>query len=464
MFNINKLSKDQSIHFIGIGGIGLSAMAKLCKSMGYSVQGSDIVENDMTRSLQENNIKIFIGHNSGNIQKNIHLVVFSSAISVENPEFIAAKKANITLISRADMLAQLMKKKSCICISGTHGKTTTASMISWILSQGKDKPTSIIGGIDSSFQSNIQIGTNEWMVVEADESDKTFIKLPSKISVITNIDYDHIENYGSIGNLEDSFVEYANNIQKDGYIIFCKDDRITNKVSKNFSSGNPISYGQSASSTVQIKNIFNKSGVYQFTIEGKIDHKRFYIKLNINRPGIYNIYNATAAAIVGILRNISHEMIQSSLYSYTGVYRRFSEILQKNGVAYYDDYAHHPTEINQLLSSAKKLSSGRVISIFQPHRHSRVMSLYKEFCSAFIDTDALILLPIYSAGERENSEMDYNKFITDINSESKVETQFIERPEELIKFIRDFAKPGDLVLFIGAGDINIISSKICQNL
>ena len=299
MYNLNKLSKDQLIHFIGIGGIGLSAIAELCKVNGYSVQGSDISENDMTKKLQDSNISIFIGHNSKNIQKNVQLVVYSSAIRDNNPELIAAKKANIPITSRADILAQLMESKKCICVSGTHGKTTTTSMISWVLSQGNHKPTSIIGGIDWHTQSNIQIGSSDWMVVEADESDKTFVKLPSKISVITNIDYDHIENYGSIEKLKASFIEYAGNTQKDGYIIFCADDPITNKISKDFPSEKLISYGQSNNATLKITDIHNNFDSYKFIIDGEINQKQFNIKITINRPGMYNIYNATAALIVG---------------------------------------------------------------------------------------------------------------------------------------------------------------------
>ena len=464
MDDLTKLSKDHLIHFVGIGGIGLSAIAELSRERGYSVQGSDISENDMTKRLRVNNIRVFIGHNSKNIKKKVKLIVHSSAIKDDNPELIAAKKANIPIASRADILAQLMESRKCVCVSGTHGKTTTTSMISWVLSQGPLKPTSIIGGIDSHTQSNLQIGSSDWMVVEADESDKTFVKLPSKISVITNIDYDHLENYGSIEKLEASFIKYAVNTQRDGYVIFCADDYITSKISKDFPSGKLISYGQSDNATLKIRDIYNDVGSYKFTIDGEINQKHFNIQITISRPGMYNIYNATAAAIVGILRNVPNEIIQSSLFSYSGVYRRFSEITQKNGITYYDDYAHHPTEINQLLSSAKNLSSGRVISIFQPHRYSRILSLYKEFCAAFSDTNYLALLPVYGAGEIENSEIDYNKFISDINIKSKIDAQFIKNTEDLSKFIKTLAEPGDLVLFIGAGDINIISSEICLKL
>ena len=463
MIENNENTSLTTIHFIGIGGIGLSAIAKLCLHNGYNVQGSDIKNSDTLESLENMGIKVFVGHNSNNINTNIEKVVYSSAINSNNPEFIKAKNLKIPIYSRAQMLAEVMQKKKSICISGTHGKTSCTSMTSWILSYDKKKPTTLIGGIDYSFNSNLQIGGSDWMVVEADESDKTFLYLPSDISVVTNIDDDHMENYGTMKNVEQSFLNFANKIKEGGYFLYFKDNPIASKVFCHSKSNNIISYGTDQHSDVVIKNIEKLSFGHNFDLSGFVDGKKYNLKLRINRPGIYNVWNSTAAVIIGLLHGIAEEKIIYQLAKYRGVYRRFSSIVEKSGIRYYDDYAHHPTEINQLLKSAKEEAENKVITIFQPHRYSRTLSLYDSFCNSFKHTDCLGILPIYAAGEEYENMFDYWKFAEDIKKKSHADTYILSR-KEISKFLKNITKEGDIVLFVGAGDINEISKVICKEI
>ena len=452
-----------TLHFIGIGGIGLSAIAKLCLHNGYNVQGSDIKNSDTLKSLVKMGIKVFVGHNSNNINTKIEKVIYSSAVNSKNPEFIKAKNLNIPIYSRAQMLAEVMQKKKSICISGTHGKTSCTSMTSWILSYDTKKPTTLIGGIDYSFNSNLQIGDSDWMVVEADESDKTFLSLPSDISVVTNIDDDHMENYGTMKNVEQSFLNFANNINDSGYFLYFKDNPIASRVFSHSKSNNIISYGTDKHSDVVIKNIEKLPFGHNFELSGFINGKKYNLKLRINRPGIYNVWNSTAAVVIGLLHGIAEEKIIYQLAKYRGVYRRFSSIIEKSGIRYYDDYAHHPTEINQLLMSAKEEAENRVITIFQPHRYSRTLSLYDSLCNSFKYTDCLGILPIYAAGEEYESMFDYGKFAKDIKKKSHTDTYILSR-KEISKFLKHITKEGDIVLFVGAGDINEISKVICKEI
>ena len=463
MIENNENTSLSTIHFIGIGGIGLSAIAKLCLHNGYNVQGSDIKNSDTLHSLENMGIKVFVGHNSNNINTYIEKVVYSSAVNSKNPEFIKAKNLKIPIYSRAQMLAEVMQKKKSICISGTHGKTSCTSMTSWILSYDKKKPTTLIGGIDYSFNSNLQIGGSDWMVVEADESDKTFLYLPSDISVVTNIDDDHMENYGTMKNVEQSFLNFANKIKEGGYFLYFKDNPIASKVFCHSKSNNIISYGTDQHSDVVIKNIEKLPFGHNFDLSGFVNGKKYNLKLRINRPGIYNVWNSTAAVVIGLLHGIAEEKIIYQLAKYRGVYRRFSSIVEKSGIRYYDDYAHHPTEINQLLKSAKEEAENKVITIFQPHRYSRTLSLYDSFCNSFKHTDCLGILPIYAAGEEYENIFDYWKFAEDIKKKSNTDTYILSK-RDISKFLENITKEGDIVLFVGAGDISDISKAICKEI
>jgi len=463
MIENNENMNLSTIHFIGIGGIGLSAIAKLCLHNGYNVQGSDIKNSDTIEELINMGIKVSVGHNSNNINTKIEKVIYSSAVNSKNPEFIKAKDLNIPIYSRAQILAEVMQKKKSICISGTHGKTSCTSMTSWILSYDTKKPTTLIGGIDYSFNSNLRIGDSDWMVVEADESDKTFLSLPSDISVVTNIDDDHMENYETMKNLEQSFLNFANNINEGGCFLYFKDNPIASKVFSHSKSNNIISYGTDKHSDIVIKNIEKLPFGHNFELSGFINRKKYNLKLRINRPGIYNVWNSTAAVVIGLLHGIAEEKIIYQLAKYRGVYRRFSSIIEKRGIRYYDDYAHHPTEINQLLMSAKEEAENKVIMIFQPHRYSRTLSLYDSLCSSFKYADYLGILPIYAAGEEYENIFDYWKFAEDIKKKSHTDTHILSR-REINKFLKNITKEGDIVLFVGAGDINEISKVVCKEI
>jgi len=463
MIKNDKNINSSFIHFIGIGGIGLSAIAKLCVLNGYNVQGSDIKNSDMLESLADIGVNVFVGHNSNNITTKIEKVIYSSAIDGNNPEYIAAKDLNIPIYSRAQMLAEVMQKKRSICISGTHGKTTCTSMTSWILSHDINKPTTLIGGIDNSFKSNLQIGNGDWIVVEADESDKTFLSLPSDISVITNIDDDHMENYGTMQNIEQSFLNFANNINDNGYFVYFKDDPIASRIFHNLKSKYTISYGTNKHSDLLIHDIEKSPFGHRFSLTGFINKKKYNLKLKINRPGIYNIWNSVPAVIIGLIHGIAEKKIIYQLAKYQGVYRRFSEVIEKDGISYFDDYAHHPTEINQLLVSAKQEARNRVITIFQPHRYSRTKSLYDSFCKSFTHTDYLMILPIYAAGEENKDIFDYKKFVEDIKEKSNTEVVFLSK-NLISKYLKRITNDGDIVLFVGAGDINEISRDVCKQM
>lgn len=461
-----KTSKRELIHFIGIGGIGVSAIARLCMGKGNIVQGSDQILGVSTNELKEIGIKIFHGHDEINISKDIDLVVYSSAINQNNVELVQAKKLGIRVLSRAEMLKIIMSEKECICVSGTHGKTTCTSMISWLLSYDKfNIPTSLIGGIDYGFMSNLQTGSGDLMIVEADESDKTFLSLPSKISIITNIDDDHLEKFGSMQNLTEDFLKFANNVDEDGYLIVCKNDPVITSLLSKFVCPNTISYGEDFESNFCINNIIPKENSigYFFNLKGTFQGREYDLDFEIDRPGRYNIYNATAAIIVGLIRGFSVDLIKERVKSYKGVYRRFSFITENNGVSYFDDYAHHPTELTHLLSSAREVCSENLICIFQPHRYSRVTHLYERFCEVFKGVKLLLLLPIYSAGEKTPDNFNYDNFVRDIKGKSNVDVLFVY-PDEIKDKISKNANNGDMVIFTGAGDINLISKRLCQEL
>lgn len=463
---IEKISKSELIHFIGIGGIGVSAIARLCLSKGAQVQGSDQILSVSTYELEETGVKIFHGHDIKNISEDIDIVVYSSAINQNNIELVQARKLGIRILSRAEMLTIIMSEKDCVCVSGTHGKTTCTSMISWLLSYDKlNLPTSLIGGIDYGFMSNLQTGSSDLMIVEADESDKTFLSLPSKISIITNIDDDHLEKFGTIESLTEDFLKFANNVGQDGNLIVCKNDPIISSVLSKFICKNTFSYGEDVESNFWINNIIPKQNSigYFFNLKGTFQGRELDLDFEIDRPGRFNIYNATASIIVGLIRGIKIDIIKERVKTYKGVYRRFSYITENRGITYFDDYAHHPTELTQLISSAKEVCSENLICIFQPHRYSRVTNLYERFCEVFKGIKLLLLLPIYSAGENVSDDFNYDNFVRDIKSQSNIDVIYVNEDEIKDNILKN-ANNGDIVIFTGAGDINVISKRICQEL
>ncbi len=447
------------IHFIGISGIGMSGIAELMKDQGYLIQGSDISLNDNSRRLKRKGIKFFIGHNKNNI-KHVDAVVYSSAIKSNNPEIKAAIEKKIPILSRADMLAELMKYKKSIAVAGSHGKTTTTSLVGNILNEANLDPTIVNGGIINSLSKNNQHGKGDWMVVEADESDGSFLKLPHQISIITNLDIEHLDYYKTKENLIKSFENFINMLPFYGISIVCLDDKNLSKIIKKINTRNIITYS--------LRN--NKADVYIYDIIKKPTATKFKLKLNnkkifkskeynfqINTVGNHNVLNGTASIIASRIIGINNSTINKALKNYIGVNRRFTLLGKIKNTLIYDDYAHHPTEINATLEAAKNLNTN-VVVVFQPHRFSRTKFLMNEFVKVLSKINNLILLDTYSAGEKKikgaTSKDIYFKIIK--NNKKAVYLKNLNKlEEELAKYLTN----KNAIIFMGAGSISNIAIK-----
>ncbi len=453
---------NSKIHFIGISGIGMSGIAELMLDKGYSIQGSDITENDNTKRLKKKGIKFFLGHNKKNIRY-AHAVVYSSAIKKNNPEIREAYIKKIPVLSRADMLSELMKNKKSIAIAGSHGKTTTTSLVGNIFNEAGLDPTIVNGGIINSFSNNNRYGKGEWMIVEADESDGTFLKLPHQISIITNLDIEHMDFYKSKKNLINAFEKFINLLPFYGTTIMCYDDKNLKLLINKIKTRNILTYSiKNNKADVLIFDIIqNKLRTsFKLKINNKIIHSSNY-KFNINAIGNHNILNATASIIAAKLIGIKNKDINNALTNYVGVKRRFSFIGKKNKSFVYDDYAHHPTEIAATLSAAKSLKN-KVIVVFQPHRYTRTKILIREFIKVLSKVDYLFLLETYSAGEKiikgATSKDIYSKILK-INKN----TTHLKNIDDLNKLMKPHTMNQNTIVFMGAGSISSIAKKYLNN-
>ena len=446
-----KISKNKRIHIIGIGGIGMSGIAEILHGLGYKVQGSDVNLNANIIRLNQRKIKTFIGHSINNM-KNVDLLVYSSAISKNNAERKFALKNKIPSISRANILSQLVKLKKTIAISGSHGKTTTTSLISSILGASKLKPTVINGGIINDYGTNTKLGNGEWMIVEADESDGTFVKLQSTISVVTNIDKEHLDFYNNFQNLRNKFEKFINQVPFYGVAVICNDDENLRKIIKKNTSTNIITYGCKISSDIQGKNIkYLRTGV---CFDAIIKNKNKIIK-NIQLPlyGEYNINNALAAIAVATNLNLNFLDIKKALSKFSGVQRRLTVRWQNEYIKIIDDYAHHPTEISNVIRGLKKSRlTNKIIVIFQPHRYSRLNNLKNEFAKCFCECDHVMISDVYAAGEKKPINFDLRKITEKITKNSKVKVSYYSNNEDLFQFI-SIKKSETIFLFLGAGTV-----------
>ncbi len=453
---------NNKIHFIGISGIGMSGIAELMLDKGYSIQGSDISVNDNTKRLKKKGIKFFLGHNKKNI-KYAHAVVYSSAIKKNNPEIIEAYNKKIPVLSRADMLSELMKNKKSIAIAGSHGKTTTTSLVGNIFNQAGLDPTIVNGGIINSFSNNNRYGKGEWMIVEADESDGTFLKLPHQISIITNLDIEHMDYYKSKKNLINAFEKFINMLPFYGTTIMCYDDKNLKLLINKIKTRNILTYSiKNKKADVLIFDIIqNKLKTsFKLKINNKIIHSSNY-KFNINAIGSHNILNATASIVVAKLNGIKNKDINNALTNYVGVKRRFSFIGKKNKSFVYDDYAHHPTEIAATLSSAKSLKN-KVVVVFQPHRYTRTKILIREFVKVLSKVDHLILLETYSAGEKMIKGATSKDIYSKILKKNK-NTTYLKNIGDLNKLMKPHTMKQSTIVFMGAGSISSIAKKYLNN-
>ena len=453
---------NSKIHFIGISGIGMSGIAELMLDKGYSIQGSDISVNDNTKRLKKKGIKFFLGHNKKNI-KYAHAVVYSSAIKKNNPEIREAYIKKIPVLSRADMLSELMKNKKSIAIAGSHGKTTTTSLVGNIFNEAGLDPTIVNGGIINSFSNNNRYGKGEWMIVEADESDGTFLKLPHQISIITNLDIEHMDFYKSKKNLINAFEKFINLLPFYGTTIMCYDDKNLKLLINKIKTRNILTYSiKNKKADVLIFDIIqNKLKTsFKLKINNKIIHSSNY-KFTINAIGNHNILNATASIIAAKLNGIKNKDINNALTNYVGVKRRFSFIGKKNKSFVYDDYAHHPTEIAATLSAAKSLKN-KVIVVFQPHRYTRTKILIREFIKVLSKVDYLFLLETYSAGEKIIKGATSKDIYSKILKKNK-NTTYLKNISDLNKLMKPHTMNQNTIVFMGAGSISSIAKKYLNN-
>ena len=451
-----ELAKNEIIHFVGIGGIGMSGLSLIMKGKGFKVQGSDLYLNKNIERLKREKIKVFLGQKKQNLKKATILVI-SSAIKNNNPEIIEAKRKNLPIITRGEMLAHIVSLMKNIVVVGSHGKTTTTSLIASIFQKTKLDPTVINGGVINSIKSTAKLGKSDWSILEADESDGSFVHIPPTYSIITNIDREHMDFYKSIEELKSYFVQFIEKVPSFGKSFICLDDEINHDLVKKLKNKNFYTYGTNLKSNFLIKNIKQSKSLSEFDLQVKVPNKKKIVIKKIRIPlfGTHNIRNAVAAAAVAITIGISVYDIKRGLLNFKGVQRRFNKIFSYNNIDFYDDYAHHPTEIKVVLDGVKKVFVGyEKVCIFQPHRITRLKDLRKQFSLAFKDSDIVILCPIYTAGEKIKLGFDYLNFAKEIIKNSKVKLFVINNNNELARFLKKNMYGKKIVIGMGAGSIS----------
>ncbi len=443
------------VHFVGIGGIGMSGIAEVLHNLGHQVQGSDMSDSANVQRLRDKGIEVHIGHRAENIGDSV-VVVASTAIKADNPERIEAKRRNLPIVRRAEMLAELMRFKQAIAVGGTHGKTTTTSMVGTLLDAAGLDPTVINGGIINEYGTNARMGDGDWMVVEADESDGTFLKLPADVAIITNIDPEHLDHYGTFDNARKAFRDFIENVPFYGFGVACLDHPEVQALVARIEDRRVITYGSNPQAEVRFDNVSNQGANSRFdvTIRVRGEAEPVVMKdLVLPMPGLHNIANATAAIAVAFELGAKEAQIRSGLAGFGGVRRRFTHTGSWNGAEIYDDYAHHPVEIAAVLHAARESASGKVIAIKQPHRYTRLQSLFAEFCTCFNDADSVLVAPVYEAGEKPIAGFDSEALVEGLRSGGHRDARLISGPEEVAPILKELVGAGDIVLFLGAGNI-----------
>ena len=443
-----------TIHFVGIGGIGMSGIAEVMKNLGYDVQGSDIAEGYVVEGLRQRGIRVMIGHAAENLG-DAAVVVTSTAVKRNNPEVAAALEGRIPVVRRAEMLAELMRLKRTVAVAGTHGKTTTTSMVAALLDAGGIDPTVINGGIINSYGSNARLGASDWMVVEADESDGSFLRLDGTIAVVTNIDPEHLDHYGSFDAVKAAFVEFIENVPFYGAAVLCIDHPEVQAVIPKIRDRRVITYGFSAQADVRGENVTPVPGGNRFdvAIRQRDGSTRRIEAIELPMPGRHNVENALAAIAVAVEMACSDVVIQTGFAKFTGVKRRFTKVGEVDGITVIDDYAHHPVEIRAVLSAAREGVQGRVIAVVQPHRYTRLRDHMEEFQAAFNDADIVYAAPVYAAGEQPIEGVDSTAMVVGMKARGHRSAQVIAGHEALAATLAETAGPGDMVVCLGAGDI-----------
>jgi UDP-N-acetylmuramate--alanine ligase len=443
-----------TIHFVGIGGIGMSGIAEVMHNLGYKVQGSDIAESYVVDGLRKRGIDVMIGHDADNLG-DAAVVVTSTAVKKGNPERDAALERRIPLVRRAEMLAELMRLKSTVAVAGTHGKTTTTSMIAAMLDTGGIDPTVINGGIINQYGSNARLGDSEWMVVEADESDGSFLRLDGTIAVVTNIDPEHLDHYGDFDAVKTAFIEFIENVPFYGVAILCLDHPEVQAIIPRIRDRRITTYGFAAQADVRAENVVSISGGNRFdvVVRSRDGSSRTIVGIEMPMPGRHNVQNALAAVAVGLEMGMSDDLVAKGFANFGGVKRRFTNVGSVDGITVIDDYAHHPVEIRAVLSAAREGAKGKVIAVCQPHRFSRLGDLMDDFASCFNDADVVHVAPVYAAGEAPVDGVSATELVRRIKDRGHHAASEVADAADLARVIAETAQPDDMVVCLGAGDI-----------
>jgi UDP-N-acetylmuramate--alanine ligase len=451
-----KLPRDIGpVHFVGIGGIGMSGIAEVLSNLGYTVTGSDVADSANVKRLRDKGIKVAVGHRPENVE-GADVVVVSSAIKRDNPELVAARAKRLPVVRRAEMLAELMRLKSCVAIAGTHGKTTTTSLVASLLDAGGLDPTVINGGIINAYGTNARLGAGDWMVVEADESDGTFLKLPADIAIVTNIDPEHLDHFGTFDAVQDAFRAFVENVPFYGFAVMCTDHPVVQTLVGKLEDRRILTYGENPQADVRLVGLDHHNGESRFSVQfrnrgGKIVHTIDGLKMPM--PGRHNALNATSAIAVARELGVDDATIRKALGTFGGVKRRFTKVGEWHGAVIIDDYGHHPVEIAAVLRAARESTKGRVIAVMQPHRYTRLQALFEQFCSCFNDADAVIVAPVYPAGEAPIPGIDRDALVQGLRAHGHKQAIALEGPEKLAGLVKDMAQSGDYVVCLGAGSI-----------
>jgi UDP-N-acetylmuramate--alanine ligase len=464
----------QNLHFVGIGGIGMSGIAEVLHNLGYKVTGSDMGENNNTNRLQKMGICIHIGHDADNVL-NAQVVVISSAVKLTNPEVIAAKEKRIPVIQRAEMLAELMRLKHSIAISGTHGKTTTTSLAAALLDAAGLDPTVVNGGIINAYNTNARLGAGPWSVVEADESDGSFMKLPATLAVVTNIDPEHMEFYGNLETLQGAFLKFVQNVPFYGLAICCVDHPVVADLVRQVDNRRVVTYGFSENAMIRATNmrLTEEGSTFDVEITGKIPTTIFgqiqgtvhvlpkrMKDIYLPMVGKHNVQNALSVVAIALELGLGEDVVKKALASFKGVKRRFTRIGESGGVTVIDDYAHHPVEIQTVLNAAQQATKGNIIAVVQPHRYSRLRDLFEDFSGCFKGANSVIVTPIYSAGESPIEGITSGALAEAIRTKTKATVYEIAEQKELSYLVSRIAKPGDMIVCMGAGSITYWASTL----
>src|SRR2546423_1809870 len=443
------------IHFIGIGGIGMSGIAEVLCNLGYTVQGSDASESANVSRLRDKGIPITVGHRSENVA-GADVLVVSTAIKRDNPELMAARAQRIPVVRRAEMLAELMRLKSCVAIAGTHGKTTTTSMVAALLDAGDLDPTVINGGIINAYGTNARLGAGDWMVVEADESDGTFLKLPADVAIVTNVDPEHLDHFKTFDAVQDAFRNFVENVPFYGFAVMCIDHPVVQTLVGKIEDRRIVTYGENPQADARLVDLTPMGGGSKFKVvfrNRKTDTSHEIADIVLPMPGRHNALNATAAIAVAHELGIPDEAICKAMAGFGGVKRRFTRTGEWNGVTVIDDYGHHPVEIAAVLKAARAIVEGKLIAVVQPHRYTRVSHLFDGFCTCFNDADAVLVADLYAAGEAPIEGISRDSLVAGLIEHGHRNVRPLADPSELAPMVREMARPGDVVVCLGAGSI-----------